>query len=61
MVAERFNLEVYLVHLPSIPSINVPDFLFSALPSRRIVFLEDIESDGMKNRIDVSSDDARKK
>lgn len=47
-LAGKFRLELYMVHLPSIGSDALLDKLFTTLPPRCIVLLEDIDAVGMK-------------
>jgi chaperone BCS1 len=49
-LAGHFGLELYLCHLPSIPDDCELERLFSTLPPRCIVLLEDIDAVGTKRR-----------
>ncbi|KAI8267375.1 hypothetical protein K4K58_008029 [Colletotrichum sp. SAR11_239] len=60
-LASRFNLELYLVHIPSIRGDSDLENLFTALPPKCIVLLEDIDAVGIERRkkldVDVDSDE----
>ncbi len=49
-LAGYFGLELYLLHVPSVREDNLLERLFTALPPRCIVLLEDIDAVGMKRR-----------
>ncbi|KAK2036517.1 P-loop containing nucleoside triphosphate hydrolase protein [Colletotrichum somersetense] len=62
-LASYFNLELYLLHIPSIRDDNDLENLFTALPPKCIVLLEDIDAIGLQRRKkfdpeDTSSDDS---
>ncbi|AEO69670.1 uncharacterized protein THITE_2120356 [Thermothielavioides terrestris NRRL 8126] len=64
-LAGRFGLELYLLHMPSVRDDSVLEKLFTALPPRCLVLLEDIDAVGIKRRArknlkDDSSDDSDK-
>ncbi|TEA10826.1 putative mitochondrial chaperone BCS1-B [Colletotrichum sidae] len=60
-LAGRFSLELYLVHIPSIRGDGDLENLFTALPPKCIVLLEDIDAVGIERRrrlgLDQDSDD----
>lgn len=56
-LAGRFGLELYLLHLPSIRDDKELERLFTALPPRCIVLLEDIDAVGMKRQPDKPDED----
>jgi chaperone BCS1 len=60
-LAGRFGLELYLLHMPSVADDAVLEKLFTALPPRCLVLLEDIDAVGIKRRTrkrdDSDSDD----
>jgi chaperone BCS1 len=56
-LAGRFGLELYLLHMPSVRDDSVLEKLFTALPPRCLVLLEDIDAVGIKRRSRRSSDD----
>ncbi|KAK3313675.1 BCS1 N terminal-domain-containing protein [Apodospora peruviana] len=56
-LAGRFGLELYLVHVPTIKEDTMLDKLFTSLPPRCIVLLEDIDAVGIKRRSDLDNDD----
>ncbi|KAK4119667.1 P-loop containing nucleoside triphosphate hydrolase protein [Parathielavia appendiculata] len=60
-LAGRFGLELYLLHMPSVSDDAVLEKLFTALPPRCLVLLEDIDAVGIKRRTrkkdDSGSDD----
>ncbi|OLN96283.1 putative mitochondrial chaperone BCS1-B 1 [Colletotrichum chlorophyti] len=49
-LASYFNLELYLLHIPSIRDDNDLENLFTALPPKCIVLLEDIDAVGIERR-----------
>ena len=49
-LAGRFGLELYLLHMPSVRDDSVLEKLFTALPQRCLVLLEDIDAVGIKRR-----------
>ncbi|GKT63078.1 mitochondrial chaperone BCS1 [Colletotrichum tofieldiae] len=49
-LAGYFNLELYLLHIPSIRDDNDLENLFTALPPKCIVLLEDIDAIGIQRR-----------
>ncbi|KAK4246153.1 BCS1 N terminal-domain-containing protein [Corynascus novoguineensis] len=49
-LAGRFGLELYLLHMPSVRDDTVLEKLFTALPPRCMVLLEDIDAVGIKRR-----------
>ncbi|KAL1840393.1 hypothetical protein VTJ49DRAFT_519 [Mycothermus thermophilus] len=49
-LAGRFGLELYLLHMPSVRDDSVLEKLFTALPPRCLVLLEDIDAVGVKRR-----------
>ncbi|KAH6612301.1 BCS1 N terminal-domain-containing protein [Chaetomium sp. MPI-SDFR-AT-0129] len=61
-LAGRFGLELYLLHMPSVRDDSVLEKLFTALPPRCLVLLEDIDAVGIKRRTrrhgDSSDDDS---
>lgn len=57
-LAGYFNLELYLLHIPSIRDDNDLENLFTALPPKCIVLLEDIDAIGIQRRKKVDSDDS---
>ncbi|KAK1974262.1 P-loop containing nucleoside triphosphate hydrolase protein [Colletotrichum cereale] len=62
-LASYFNLELYLLHIPSIRDDNDLENLFTALPPKCIVLLEDIDAIGIQHRKkfdpeDTASDDS---
>jgi chaperone BCS1 len=62
-LAGRFGLELYLLHMPSVRDDSVLEKLFTALPPRCLVLLEDIDAVGIKRRArrnsyDHSSDES---
>lgn len=56
-LAGMFGLELYLVHLPTVPSDLELERLFTALPPRCIVLLEDIDAVGASRMADGNGDD----
>nr|XP_036583943.1 mitochondrial chaperone bcs1 [Colletotrichum truncatum]KAF6793202.1 mitochondrial chaperone bcs1 [Colletotrichum truncatum] len=60
-LASYFNLELYLVHIPSIRGDGDLENLFTALPPKCIVLLEDIDAVGIERRkkldMDIDSGD----
>ncbi|KAK3944368.1 putative mitochondrial chaperone BCS1-B [Diplogelasinospora grovesii] len=63
-LAGRFGLELYLMHIPSVREDDHLERLFTSLPPRCIVLLEDIDAVGIKRqsppRITDDSDDDKK-
>lgn len=57
-LAGRFGLELYLLHMPSVRDDSVLEKLFTALPPRCLVLLEDIDAVGIKRRTRKSDDDS---
>ncbi|KAF9873851.1 mitochondrial chaperone bcs1 [Colletotrichum karsti] len=57
-LASHFSLELYLVHIPSIRGDGDLENLFTALPPKCIVLLEDIDAVGIERRkkLDIDSD-----
>lgn len=55
-LAGRFGLELYLLHMPSVRDDDSLEKLFTALPPRCMVLLEDIDAVGIKRR--ASRDDS---
>ncbi|KAL2123747.1 hypothetical protein VTJ04DRAFT_112 [Mycothermus thermophilus] len=49
-LAGRFGLELYLLHMPSVRNDATLEELFTALPPRCLVLLEDIDAVGIKRR-----------
>ncbi|KAH6839439.1 BCS1 N terminal-domain-containing protein [Chaetomium sp. MPI-CAGE-AT-0009] len=49
-LAGRFGLELYLLHMPGVRDDSVLEKLFTALPPRCLVLLEDIDAVGIKRR-----------
>ncbi|KAL2271988.1 hypothetical protein VTJ83DRAFT_1359 [Remersonia thermophila] len=49
-LAGRFGLELYLLHMPSVRDDGVLEKLFTSLPPRCLVLLEDIDAVGIKRR-----------
>ncbi|KAL2131090.1 hypothetical protein VTI74DRAFT_5564 [Chaetomium olivicolor] len=49
-LAGRFGLELYLLHMPSVRDDSVLEKLFTSLPPRCLVLLEDIDAVGIKRR-----------
>ncbi|PSR77249.1 P-loop containing nucleoside triphosphate hydrolase protein [Coniella lustricola] len=49
-LAGLFRLELYLLHLPSVQSDNELERLFTSLPPRCFILLEDIDAVGVKRR-----------
>ena len=56
-LAGYFGLELYLLHLPSVRSDNELATLFTALPPRCIVLLEDIDAVGIKRQVDMTEEE----
>jgi len=56
-LAGKFGLELYLLHMPSVRDDSVLEKLFTALPPRCLVLLEDIDAVGIKRRTRKSEDD----
>ncbi|KAL8381885.1 hypothetical protein RB595_005908 [Gaeumannomyces hyphopodioides] len=57
-LAGIFRLELYLLHIPSMSDDKELETLFTSLPPRCIVLLEDIDAVGMKRKqIDLKDDD----
>lgn len=62
-LAGRFGLELYLLHMPSVRDDDALEKLFTALPPRCLVLLEDIDAVGIKRRMtksDSSDEDSDK-
>ena len=57
-LAGKFGLELYLLHIPSVREDGNLEKLFTALPPRCIVLLEDIDAVGIKRRPPKSGDDS---
>ncbi|KAL2883259.1 hypothetical protein SGCOL_001453 [Colletotrichum sp. CLE4] len=57
-LASYFNLELYLLHIPSIREDNDLEDLFTALPPKCIVLLEDIDAIGIQHRKKFDADDS---
>ncbi|KAK2009674.1 P-loop containing nucleoside triphosphate hydrolase protein [Colletotrichum eremochloae] len=57
-LASYFNLELYLLHIPSIRDDNDMENLFTALPPKCIVLLEDIDAVGIQHRKKFDADDS---
>ncbi|UQC86204.1 uncharacterized protein CLUP02_11704 [Colletotrichum lupini] len=57
-LASYFNLELYLLHIPSIRDDNDLENLFTALPPKCIVLLEDIDAIGIQHRKKFEPDDS---
>ncbi|KAH8655242.1 P-loop containing nucleoside triphosphate hydrolase protein, partial [Xylariales sp. PMI_506] len=55
-LAGRFGLELYILHIPSLSEDGELERLFTSLPPKCIVLLEDIDAVGMKRSYDDSSD-----
>ena len=51
-LAGHFGLELYLLHIPSVQEDNDLERLFTALPPRCIVLIEDIDAVGIKRQAD---------
>jgi len=56
-LASLFSLELYMLHIPSIRDDNQLESLFSTLPPRCIVLLEDIDAVGIQKRRSESDGD----
>lgn len=56
-LAGHFGLDLYLLHIPSVREDSELEKLFSALPPRCIVLLEDIDAVGMKRRAPMASNE----
>lgn len=56
-LAGRFGLELYLLHVPSVRGDNELERLFTTLPPRCFILLEDIDAVGIKNRGAYAEDD----
>jgi chaperone BCS1 len=56
-LAGYFGLELYLLHLPSVRSDSELETLFTALPPRCFVLLEDIDAVGIKRQVDMTEDE----
>lgn len=56
-LAGYFNLELYLLHVPSVREDSELERLFTALPPRCIVLLEDIDAVGMKRLPEMPEND----
>ncbi|KAL2259131.1 hypothetical protein VTK26DRAFT_7314 [Humicola hyalothermophila] len=62
-LAGKFGLELYLLHMPSVRDDDSLEKLFTALPPRCLVLLEDIDAVGIKQRkakSDSSDEDSDK-
>ncbi|KAK4239577.1 BCS1 N terminal-domain-containing protein [Achaetomium macrosporum] len=57
-LAGKFGLELYLLHMPSVRDDSVLEKLFTALPPRCLVLLEDIDAVGIKRRTGRRDDDS---
>ncbi|KAK1470311.1 hypothetical protein CCUS01_06413 [Colletotrichum cuscutae] len=57
-LASYFNLELYLLHIPSIRDDNDLENLFTARPPKCIVLLEDIDAIGIQHRKKFEPDDS---
>ncbi|OHE92567.1 hypothetical protein CORC01_12146 [Colletotrichum orchidophilum] len=57
-LASYFNLELYLLHIPSIREDNDLENLFTALPPKCIILLEDIDAIGIQRRKKFDPDDS---
>lgn len=57
-LAGKFGLELYLLHMPSVRDDESLEKLFTALPPRCIVLLEDIDAVGIKRRTSKNDDDS---
>lgn len=57
-LAGKFGLELYLVHMPSVHDDESLERLFTALPPRCVVLLEDIDAVGIKHRVSTCEDDS---
>ncbi|KAK4445256.1 BCS1 N terminal-domain-containing protein [Podospora aff. communis PSN243] len=55
-LAGRFGLELYLVQIPTVSDDRLLERLFTALPPRCMVLLEDIDAVGLKRRPGKSDD-----
>ncbi|KAH8760615.1 BCS1 N terminal-domain-containing protein [Hyaloscypha finlandica] len=56
-LAGYFGLELYLLHLPGVRSDSELETLFTALPPRCIVLLEDIDAVGIKRQVEMTEDE----
>ena len=56
-LAGYFGLELYLLHLPSVREDSELERLFTALPPRCIVLLEDIDAVGMSRQRDLANNE----
>jgi chaperone BCS1 len=56
-LAGTFGLELYLVHLPSVREDSELERLFTALPRRCLVLLEDIDAVGTKRKPEMVEED----
>jgi len=56
-LAGYFGLELYLLHLPSVREDSELERLFTALPPRCIVLLEDIDAVGMSRQRDMANNE----
>jgi chaperone BCS1 len=56
-LAGTFGLELYLVHLPSVREDSELEKLFTALPRRCLVLLEDIDAVGTKRKPEMVEED----
>ncbi|KXX73993.1 putative mitochondrial chaperone BCS1-B [Madurella mycetomatis] len=57
-LASKFGLELYLLHMPSVRDDEALERLFTALPPRCIILLEDIDAVGIKRRAKSDDDDS---
>jgi mitochondrial chaperone BCS1 len=55
-LAGRFGLELYLLHIPSIRNDTDLETLFTVLPPRCFILLEDIDAVGIKKRVGSDGD-----
>jgi chaperone BCS1 len=56
-LAGHFGLELYLLHLPGVRDDGELERLFTALPPRCLVLLEDIDAVGIKRQSEMTEDD----
>jgi len=56
-LAGYFGLDLHLLHLPSVRSDGELETLFTALPPRCIVLLEDIDAVGIKRQTEMTEED----
>jgi chaperone BCS1 len=57
-LAGKFGLELYLIHIPSVGNDDALERLFTALPPKCMVLLEDIDAVGIKRRASSNDDDS---